>query len=69
MNDDFPAVVICHTPTGPTPCCTKHARQLAALMSIMGSHVHEEKAPEGAQCTNCVNAAARVNREGSGPRG
>lgn len=61
MSDQtkFPAAYIVHWPTGPTPCCEEHARQLRGLANFLGSHVAVSPAPEDAQCMNCVNEAAK----------
>lgn len=55
MNDEYPATVTVHTPTGPVDCCPNHALMLKNLMSFMGAHVGTTNAAEGAQCSNCVN--------------
>ena len=54
---DFPATFTMHAPSGATHACVKHARQIESLMRFMGAHVNATKAPEGAQCGNCVNEA------------
>jgi len=56
---DMPARFMAHTPTGAVPCCVAHARQLEALMRMLGAHVNFTQAPEGAQCSNCENEASR----------
>lgn len=58
-----------HTPSGPTNCCVKHARQLEGLMRMLGAHTAATKAPDGAVCENCENEAkaktANVDFSGS----
>ncbi len=54
---EYPAGWTVHTPSGETNCCTKHAMQLKALMSLMGAHVNTHVAPDGAECENCKNEA------------
>jgi len=46
-----------HTPSGPTHCCEKHARQLEALMRMLGVHTNAVLAPDGSTCENCENEA------------
>lgn len=53
----FPAVFTMHTPQGPTHCCVKHARQAEALFRFMGAYTNATKAPDGAECANCINEA------------
>ncbi len=56
---DFPAVFTMHCPSGATNACVKHARTIETLFQRMwGMRVQATKAPEGAQCDNCVNEAA-----------
>lgn len=59
MTDPTPATFTAHTPSGPTHCCVKHARQIEALMRMLGAHVNFTKAPDDAQCDNCKNEAAK----------
>jgi len=54
---EHPAIFTMHTPSGPTYCCVKHARQLEGLMRMLGAHTKAVKAPEGAVCENCENEA------------
>ena len=67
---DYPATFTMHTPSGPTHCCVKHARQLESLMRMLGAHTNAVKAPEGAECANCKNEAkhmpSNVELTGSG---
>lgn len=56
----MPAVFTAHTPTGPVPCCMAHAKALQNLMRFMGAHINFTSAPEGAECTNCLNEASKV---------
>lgn len=53
----FPAVFTMHTPQGPTHACVRHARMVENLFRFMGAHVNATKAPEDAQCANCINDA------------
>jgi hypothetical protein len=55
----YPAVFTMHTPSGPTDCCVKHARAVENLFRFMGAHVNATKAPDGAQCANCINEAKK----------
>ena len=57
---DYPATFTMHTPSGPTHCCVKHARQLESLMRMLGAHTNAVKAPEGAECANCKNEAKHM---------
>ena len=50
-----PAEFTVHTPTGPVHSCVKHARQIQGLMRMLGAHTHAVKAPDGAECANCIN--------------
>ena len=52
-----PAEFTVHTPTGPAHSCIKHARQIEGLMRLLGAHTHAVKAPDGAECANCINEA------------
>lgn len=55
---DYPAIFTVHTPTGPTNACVKHARGVEKLFRFMGVHTNATRAPDGAQCDNCVNEHA-----------
>jgi len=52
---EYPATVTVHWPTGPVDCCKEHARQLFALNDVLGGHLVQTHAAEGAECSNCVN--------------
>ena len=52
-----PAEFTVHTPTGPVHSCVKHARQIEGFMRMLGAHTHAVKAPDGAECANCINEA------------
>ncbi len=54
---NFPAVFTVHTPQGPTHACVKHARAVENLFRFMGAHVNAIRAPDGAECANCINEA------------
>lgn len=54
-----PAVFTLHTPTGFTHCCVRHARMGQRIYQAMGYYTNATKAPDGAQCENCVNEAKR----------
>lgn len=56
---EYPAECICHWPTGPVPCCDRHARALSALAEVMGTHIAVTPADEGQTCTNCENEAKK----------
>lgn len=56
-NPGYPAAFTMHTPSGPTHACVKHARGIESLFRFMGAHVNATKAPDGAQCDNCLNEA------------
>ena len=49
------ATWIVHTPSGPVLACELHAVKIAALMSFLGIYTNRTAAPEGAQCSNCLN--------------
>jgi hypothetical protein len=53
----YPAVVMVHTPTGPTPCCREHANQCAGLFGFMGTHTNETPLEEPTECENCINSS------------
>lgn len=53
----FPATFLVHWPTGPTACCANHARALIRLGQMLGSHIAATKAPDDAECMNCINEA------------
>lgn len=55
--DAMLATFTMHTPSGPTHCCVKHARQLESVMRMLGGHTNATKAPDGAVCENCENEA------------
>jgi len=55
--DAMLATFTMHTPSGPTHCCVRHARQLEGLMRMLGAHTNAVKAPDGAECENCKNEA------------
>ena len=63
----MPATFTAHTPSGPTHCCVAHARKLEGLMRLLGAHVNFTKAPDGAQCANCENEAAKAERRANRP--
>ena len=50
----FAATRVVHWPSGPVPCCDRHAVALCGLGQLMGGHVVSTTAPPGAQCQNCV---------------
>jgi hypothetical protein len=52
---DFPATVTCHWPSRPVHACEQHARDILGLGQFMGAHVAVTLAPEGTECSNCVN--------------
>lgn len=56
----MPATFTAHTPSGPVHCCVSHAKGLQKLMRFMGAHVNFTKAPEDAECSNCMNEASKV---------
>lgn len=58
--EKYPAEYTVHWPTGPVPCCQKHAAALRGLANSLGGHVNIEAAAAGAQCMNCVNEAELV---------
>jgi hypothetical protein len=66
MNDEdpplpgMPAMFLALTPTGEVPCCVVHARQMARVMHSLGTHLSFLRAPESAQCSNCVNEAKKA---------
>lgn len=60
---EHPATFTMHTPSGPTHCCVKHARQLEGLMRMLGAHTNAVKAPEGAECENCKNEAQAFSKD------
>ena len=62
LHPTFPASCIVHTPSGPTPACERHAKQLEALFECMGAHTNRTPLKEPAPCTNCINEAR--NKEG-----
>jgi hypothetical protein len=51
----YPATKTCHWVTGPVHACDDHAEQLLALGGFMGTHVAVTTAPDGAECSNCIN--------------
>lgn len=51
----FPAVVMVHTPSGPTPACENHAMKLAKLFHYLGAHVNTTPLESEMECANCVN--------------
>ena len=51
----YPATCMVHWPTGPVPCCHKHANGLLALAGMLGSHVVSTVIEDGPECTNCLN--------------
>lgn len=53
------AAVVVHWPSGPVLVCLNHAKQLQALGSHMGVHVHVEPYSGDEPCTNCVNATKK----------
>ena len=51
-----PASFIVHWATGPVYCCMTHSKDLAALGSFLGQHLHVEPYMGGEEpCSNCVN--------------
>lgn len=56
---EYPATATVHWPSGPVDACDQHAKELMALGGFMGAHVVATKAPDGAQCSNCVNEAKK----------
>ena len=58
MNETkYPATCTVHTPSGPTNACDEHARQLLALMGMLGAHANITALAEPSSCANCVNEA------------
>ena len=57
--NEYPATRVVHWPSGPVDACEKHARQLVGLANMLGSHVGVGVALPGAQCSNCINEAAK----------
>lgn len=55
----YPATMIVHWPTGPTPCCDDHGQQLISLGNYLGSHIVATQLTEPAECENCVNEATQ----------
>lgn len=51
----YPATRVVHTPSGPEPCCQKHAKKLSDLMAFMGAYTNSTDAPEWSECNNCRN--------------
>ena len=55
---NYPATHIVHWPTGPVPCCEKHAKGLVGLANMLGSHVGVTiNLDTSLKCTNCINEA------------
>lgn len=54
----YPAAFTVHWPNGPVHCCAHHRVGLVGLAALLGSHVGVTLAPDGAQCSNCINEAA-----------
>lgn len=54
----FPATRVVHWPSGPVPCCDRHAHELRGLASFLGTYLGPDTMPAaGVECTNCVNAS------------
>ena len=53
----YPATQIVHCPTGPEPCCDKHAEGLVAIHKSLGCHVICSIPDTPQECNNCVNEA------------
>jgi hypothetical protein len=53
----YPATMMVHTASGPTPACHEHAEQIARLFRFLGSHVNATVLLEEKECSNCVNEA------------
>lgn len=57
---EYPATRIVHWPTGPVPCCARHAAGLLKLGAFLGGHIVSTALTEPAECTNCVNEAKKA---------
>ncbi len=58
MSDiKYPAEYTAHWPSGPVNCCQLHANAIKNIGTLLGTHVAVTKAPEGSECSNCVNEA------------
>jgi hypothetical protein len=53
----YRATVAAHWPTGPVPCCVKHAGGLVRVGRAMGVHVAVTPLAVPVECANCVNEA------------
>ncbi len=58
---NFPATCVVNWPTGPVPCCDKHAHVLITLSTMLGHYVVKTTLNEAEECSNCVNG--RENHE------
>ena len=57
---EFPATKTVHWASGPVFCCDRHAAVLAHLGTVMGfSAAVTHAVPDGAECINCKNEAAK----------
>jgi hypothetical protein len=64
---DHPATFTVYTPSGPTNACVKHARAIENLfVRVLGFRVQATKAPEGAQCDNCINESRKAGASDKG---
>jgi len=62
--DSFPATKTAHWPSGPVFCCDRHCAALERVAEVMGLVLAVTHAvPDGAQCRNCENEAAKAERE------
>ena len=59
MSDkkEYPAIATVHWPSGPVHCCDEHARELLLLGEFMCGHTVTTIAPDGSQCSDCINEA------------
>lgn len=56
----FPATLTGHAVNGPVHVCMLHARKLEGLYRHLGAHINFTRAPDGAECSNCINEAAKA---------
>ena len=62
----FPASLVIYYPSGPVPCCARHAQQLVRVLEIMGHFAVCGPAVAGAECSNCVSEGNRQPRPHNG---
>ena len=59
---EYPATCTVHSPSGATDACDEHARQIEAVMGMLGGHTNRTYLEKESECSNCVNEGKKVEQ-------